>query len=105
LDLGTDCLSQQTSMQAPVSGNNCRRLILLTVSAAQVLFLGTIALLVGSLATVAVPKLAGALIDICIDYGKGGRSVERAEAVLNQKLFQIIGIIAVGAVATGIRSW
>lgn len=71
----------------------------------QVLFLGTVALLVGSLATVAVPKLAGDLIDICINYGKQSSSTEEAEAILNQKLFQIIGILAVGGVATGIRSW
>ena len=71
----------------------------------QVLFLGTVALLVGSLATVAVPKLAGELIDVCITYGKEGSSGDEAKDVLNKKLFQIIGILAVGGIATGIRTW
>ena len=71
----------------------------------QVLFLATIALFIGSLATVAVPKLAGALIDICIQFGQQGETAQDAEKELNQKLMQIIGILAVGAVFTGIRSW
>ncbi len=69
------------------------------------LLLGTLALVVGSLATVAVPKLAGELIDVCINYAKEESSGDVAKRVLNQKLFQIIGILAVGGVATGIRSW
>jgi hypothetical protein len=60
---------------------------------------------VGSLATVAVPKLAGELIDVCITYAKEESSGDVAKQVLNQKLFQIIGILAVGGIATGIRSW
>lgn len=71
----------------------------------QVLFLGTVALLVGSLATVAVPKLAGELIDVCITYGKEESSGDEAKDVLNKKLLQIIGILAVGGIATGIRTW
>lgn len=59
----------------------------------------------GSLATVAVPKLAGELIDVCITYAKEESSGDVAKQVLNQKLFQIIGILAVGGIATGIRSW
>ena len=71
----------------------------------QVIFLATVALFIGSLATVAVPKLAGDLIDICIQFDQRGESGEEAERQLNQKLLQIIGILAVGAVFTGIRSW
>ena len=71
----------------------------------QVLFLATVALFIGSLATVAVPKLAGDLIDICIQFGQRGESAGEAENELNQKLLQIIGILAVGAVFTGVRSW
>ena len=41
----------------------------------QVLVLATIALFIGSLSTVAVPKLAGNLIDICVEGQKeGGRA-------------------------------
>ena len=69
------------------------------------LFIATVALLIGSLATVAVPKLAGSLIDICIEYGQQGETSEDAKKELNTKLFQIIGILAVGAIFTGIRSW
>ena len=64
----------------------------------------TLALLVGSLATIAVPKLAGSLIDVCIQYNQeGGR--DAAKRHLNTMLYQILGILAVGGVATGIRSW
>ncbi len=71
----------------------------------QVLFLATIALFIGSLATVAVPKLAGDLIDICIQFGQQGETSQDAKNELNTKLVQIIGILAVGAIFTGIRSW
>lgn len=71
---------------------------------AQCLTVATLALLVSSLATVAVPKLAGSLIDVCIQYGQeGGRAA--AKHHLNIMLYQILGILAVGGVATGIRSW
>jgi len=64
----------------------------------------TLALLVSSLATVAVPKLAGSLIDVCIQFGQeGGRA--QAKRHLDTMLFQILGILAVGGVATGVRSW
>jgi Mg2+/citrate symporter len=71
----------------------------------QVITLATLALLVSSLATIAVPKLAGALIDICINFDKSGESAQQADAELNQKLLQIIGILAVGGVASGLRAW
>ena len=70
----------------------------------QCLVVATLALLVGSLATIAVPKLAGSLIDVCIQYNQeGGR--DAAKHHLNTMLYQILGILAVGGVATGIRSW
>lgn len=37
----------------------------------QVLAIATVMLFIGSLATVAVPKLAGQLVDICIQVSKG----------------------------------
>jgi len=71
---------------------------------AQCLTVATLALLVSSLATVAVPKLAGSLIDVCIQFGQeGGRA--QAKRHLDTMLFQILGILAVGGVATGVRSW
>ncbi|KAK9905752.1 hypothetical protein WJX75_005726 [Coccomyxa subellipsoidea] len=87
------------------NGASAWRLVGLAKKESLVLFLATIALLVGSLATVAVPKLAGELIDVCITYAKEESSGDVAKQVLNQKLFQIIGILAVGGIATGIRSW
>ena len=72
--------------------------------AAQCLTVATLALLVSSLATVAVPKLAGSLIDVCIQFGQeGGRAA--AKHHLDTMLFQILGILAVGGLATGVRSW
>lgn len=49
----------------------------------QVIVLATIALGVGSLCTIAVPKLAGDLIDICIHYGQGSFDAEAAKHQLN----------------------
>lgn len=45
--------------------------------------LATIALGVGSLCTIAVPKLAGDLIDICIHYGQGSLDADAAKHQLN----------------------
>ena len=71
----------------------------------QVIFLATVALLVSSLATVAVPKLAGNLIDVCINYAPSGESAQEAKQELNKMLFQIIAILAVGGIASGLRAW
>ncbi|KAK9828398.1 hypothetical protein WJX81_003942 [Elliptochloris bilobata] len=80
------------------------RLLALAKEEALCLVVATLALLVSSLATVAVPKLAGSLIDVCIQYGQeGGR--DTAKRHLNNMLYQILGILAIGGVATGIRSW
>lgn len=49
----------------------------------QVIVLATIALGVGSLCTIAVPKLAGDLIDICIHYGQGSFAADAAKHQLN----------------------
>ena len=49
----------------------------------QVIVLATIALGVGSLCTIAVPKLAGDLIDICIHYGQGSFDAAAAKHQLN----------------------
>ena len=57
----------------------------------QVIFLATVALLIGSLATVAVPKLAGDLIDICIQFRaawrdrRGGRERAQPEAAADYR--------------------
>ena len=71
----------------------------------QVITLATVALLVSSLATIAVPKLAGALIDTCIQYDKSGETAQEADAELNQTLIQIIGILVVGGLSSGLRAW
>ncbi|KAK9823789.1 hypothetical protein WJX72_005523 [[Myrmecia] bisecta] len=69
-----------------------------------VLLLATVALFVGSLATVAVPKLAGNLIDVCINFSRQGDERD-AKAKLDLMLYEILGILAVGGVANGIRAW
>lgn len=49
----------------------------------QVIVLATITLGVASLCTIAVPKLAGDLIDICIHYGQGSFDADAAKHQLN----------------------
>ena len=49
----------------------------------QVILLATVALGVASLCTIAVPKLAGDLIDICIHYGQGSFDAIAAKHKLN----------------------
>lgn len=71
----------------------------------QVLLLASVALAIGSLAVVAVPKLAGQLIDVCITYDKGGVSRRDAMHRLNNMLYEILGVLAIGGVASGFRSW
>ena len=71
----------------------------------QILLLASVALAVGSLAVVAIPKLAGQLIDVCITYDKGGVSKRDAMHRLNRMLYEILGVLAVGGVASGFRSW
>ena len=49
----------------------------------QVIVLATVALAVASLCTVAVPKLAGDLIDVCIHFGQGSYDAGEAKHKLN----------------------
>ena len=49
----------------------------------QVIILATVALAVASLCTVAVPKLAGDLIDVCIHFGQGSYDAGEAKHKLN----------------------
>lgn len=49
----------------------------------QLLVLASLALLISSLATIAVPKLVGSLIDTCISYTQGTRTQKEAMHGLN----------------------
>lgn len=70
-----------------------------------VIVLGTVALGLASLCTIAIPKLAGDLIDICIHYGQGSFDADAAKHKLNGMLYKILIVLAVGGVASGFRSW
>jgi len=80
------------------------RLFALAREEVWVLLLATVMLLVGSLAAVAVPKLAGQLLDICINISKFSTKRD-AETRANEQLVEIIIILAVGGVASGLRAW
>ncbi len=95
--------------------------------------MATVALAVASLCQVAVPKLSGDLIDVCIRFGQGSYDAGDAKHKLNgqslQKslvssvrshdhckmhsqflwhagmLYKILIVLAVGGVASGLRSW
>ena len=57
------------------------------MSSMQLLGIATVFLFVSSLATVAVPKLAGELIDVCIKFHDGGsEGKEEAKKHLNRGL-------------------
>lgn len=97
----------------------------------QVIVLATVALAVASLCTVAVPKLAGDLIDVCIHFGQGSYDAGQAKHKLNGQscapheliayicisltsspllcnvgmLYKILIVLAVGGIASGLRSW
>ncbi|KAK9807462.1 hypothetical protein WJX73_010304 [Symbiochloris irregularis] len=71
-----------------------------------VLSLATVMLFIGSLSTVAVPKLAGQLVDICIQVTReGGLTPAAAKPRLNRMLEEILAILAIGGVASGLRGW
>ena len=53
----------------------------------QVIVLATVALAVASVASVAVPKLSGDLIDICISFGQGTYTSDSAKQKLNGDLW------------------
>ena len=58
----------------------------------QLLVIATVFLFISSLATVAVPKLAGELIDVCIKFHAGGsEGKEAAKKHLNRKLLPHFG--------------
>lgn len=66
--------------QVPISHANNGMLM-------QLLVIATVFLFISSLATVAVPKLAGELIDVCIKFHAGGsEGKEAAKKHLNRKL-------------------
>ena len=52
----------------------------------QILLLATVALLISSLATVAVPKLVGQLIDTCINFDKTKGGESEAKTTLDGEL-------------------
>ncbi|KAK9862646.1 hypothetical protein WJX84_007363 [Apatococcus fuscideae] len=82
------------------------RLMGLAQKEAWLLVIATVFLFVSSLATVAVPKLAGELIDVCIKFHAGSsEGKEEAKKHLNHELYEILGILAVGAIGSGMRSW
>ena len=59
------------------------KLLFIVCVLGQVIILATIALAVASLCTVAVPKLSGELIDICIKFGQGSFTEAAAKHRLN----------------------
>lgn len=63
----------------------------------QVLLIATVALFVGSGATVAVPKLAGNLIDVCINYTKGSGSERETMQRLNREPSLVIIVVTLSA--------
>lgn len=62
---------------------------LMLVRVAQILLLATIALLISSLATIAIPKLVGQLIDTCIKYSEDGYDREHAQNKLNGEFISV----------------
>lgn len=72
---------------------------------AWALSVATFFLLIGSLANLAVPKIAGGLIDACTQAASGVLTPTQAQAVLNQQLLYVIGILLVGGIASGVRAY
>lgn len=97
----------------------------------QMLVLATLFLLISSLATVAVPKLVGQLIDTCINFHRTAGGEREAKRTLNSAflltrhctsakrttsaevnlrhgaeiLTKILILLGIGGLATGLRSW
>lgn len=69
----------------------------------QVLALATVFLLLGSVASLALPRLAGELVDSCLRAQKG--DVHQAKADINKYSLQVLAVLAAGGLAGGLRAW
>eukprot|EP00878_Enallax_costatus_P022154 GHUV01023494.1.p1 GENE.GHUV01023494.1~~GHUV01023494.1.p1 ORF type:complete len:299 (+),score=87.54 GHUV01023494.1:562-1458(+) len=72
---------------------------------AGTLALATIFLLIGALANLAVPKVAGELVDACTKAAAGDLAPSAAQQDLNQQLYIVLAVIAVGGLASGLRAY
>jgi ABC-type multidrug transport system fused ATPase/permease subunit len=82
-----------------------RRLLSEARPEASSLAIGTFFLLISSLANLALPKVAGGLIDTCSKAASGELPSHEAFQQLNFLLYISCGILAVGGFAGGIRSY
>lgn len=69
-----------------------------------ILVLATFFLFIGSLASLAVPTLAGKLIDACYK-AEGEWDTSWAKHEITVELFQIFAVLAVGGLASGLRGY
>eukprot|EP00775_Hariotina_reticulata_P009936 gene9936-10091_t len=98
----------QTDVEAPAeqhSSSNVFRLLAEAKPEACTLTVATFFLLIGALANLAVPKVAGGLVDSCTQAASGHLSLEAAHQQLYVQLYLVLGIMAVGGLASGLRAY
>lgn len=101
--IGSEELDEEAGY-APESSSVLRLLSEARPEAVTVTF-GTLFLLLGSLANLAVPKVAGGLVDASSRAASGEISPEEARHDLNGLLSMVLIILAVGGVASGLREY
>ena len=95
----------QPQQQRKGGGPSPWRLVSLAREEAGTLTIATGLLLLASLAQVAVPKLAGELIDVAIKQQQGEGTAAQARAAADALLIRVLAIAVVGGVAGGLRAY
>jgi hypothetical protein len=65
----------------------------------------TFFLFIAALANLAIPKIAGRLIDACTQAAAGQISAAAARALLDQNLYTVLAVMAAGGLASGLRTY
>jgi hypothetical protein len=67
--------------------------------------IATFFLFIAALTNLAIPKIAGRLIDACTQAAAGQISAAAARALLDQNLYMVLAVMAAGGLASGLRAF
>jgi hypothetical protein len=67
--------------------------------------IATLFLFIAALANLAIPKIAGRLIDACTQAAAGQITTAAARALLDQNLYLVLAVMAAGGLASGLRAY
>jgi hypothetical protein len=65
----------------------------------------TFFLFIAALTNLAIPKIAGRLVDACTQAAAGQISAAAARELLNQNLYMVLAVMGAGGLASGLRAY